>query len=121
MADLNFLSKQFEENRGYLRGVAYRILGSISEADDAVQECWLRLSRADSEQVDNLRSWLTTVVARICLDALRSRKLKREDTFDTIVTEPVDPRNGRSDPEAVAFFVVAVGLASLVVLFRVCL
>jgi RNA polymerase sigma-70 factor (ECF subfamily) len=71
MSDRNWIVEQFEENRGHLRGVAYRILGSLSEADDAVQECWLRLSRADTGEVENLRGWLTTVVARVCLDMLR--------------------------------------------------
>ena len=81
MADNDSLAEQFEKKRGHLRGVAYRMLGSLAEADDAVQEAWLRLSRSGAS-VDNLGAWLTTVVARVCLDMLRSRKARREDPLD---------------------------------------
>lgn len=82
MSDHEWLAQQFEENRGHLRGVAYRMLGSASEAEDAVQESWLRLSRTDAASIDNLGGWLTTVTARVCLDMLRSRKSKREEPME---------------------------------------
>src|ERR1700749_4357532 len=88
MSDRNWLNREFEETRGHLRGVAFRMLGTLSEAEDAVQECWLRLNRSDTDNVDNLRGWLTTVVARICLDMLRSRKSRREDPLETALPEP---------------------------------
>src|SRR4030088_3064241 len=88
MTESRWLAEQFEENRGHLRGVAYRMLGSLSEAEDAVQECWLRLSRSDTEKLENLRAWLTTVVARVCLDMLRSRKSRREEPMGPQVPEP---------------------------------
>ncbi len=87
MAEHEWLAEQFEAKRPHLRAVAYRMLGSASEADDAVQEAWLRLSRADTSGVDNLGGWLTTVVARVCLDALRSRKSRREESLDADVLE----------------------------------
>jgi RNA polymerase sigma-70 factor (ECF subfamily) len=115
MDDDDVLAAQFEANRGHLRSVAYRMLGSMSEADDAVQEAWLRLSRSDTEQVRNLDGWLTTVVARICLDMLRSRTSRREDPLGEHVPEPVaDPTDG--DPEHEAVLADSVGLALLVVL-----
>ena len=115
MDDDDMLAAQFEANRGHLRSVAYRMLGSMSEADDAVQEAWLRLSRSDTEQVRNLDGWLTTVVARICLDMLRSRTSRREDPLGEHVPEPVaDPTDG--DPEHEAVLADSVGLALLVVL-----
>jgi RNA polymerase sigma-70 factor (ECF subfamily) len=118
MSDTDWLAGQFEENRGRLRGVAYRILGSLSEADDAVQECWLRFSRSQTDQVENLRGWLTTVVARICLDMLRSRKSRREDALETGDPAPtVKPANA-ADPEAEAMLADSVGYATLVVLDR---
>ena len=83
------LAEQFEEHRHHLRGVAYRMLGSVDEADDAVQEAWLRLSRTDTSDVVNLRGWLTTVVSRISLDFLRSRKSRREESLDAHVPDPV--------------------------------
>src|SRR5947207_14450136 len=83
------LARQFEANRTHLRAVAYRMLGSLSEADDAVQECWLRLSRSDTSDVENLGGWLTTVVARVCLDMLRSRNSRREEPLDAHLPEPV--------------------------------
>src|SRR5947207_11343700 len=78
----NWLANQFEENRPHLRAVAYRMLGSLSEAEDAVQEGWLRLNRSDTSSIENLSGWLTTVVARVCLDMLRSRKSKREESLE---------------------------------------
>src|SRR5947199_10389968 len=93
------LAERFEENRTHLRGVAYRMLGSALEADDAVQEAWLRLSRTDTDDVENLRGWLTTVVARVCLDMLRARKARREESLSAHVPEPVADGAHRSDPE----------------------
>src|SRR5579883_1028903 len=89
MDDHNLLAERFEEQRGHLRGVAYRMLGSLSEADDAVQEAWLRLSRSDSESIENLGGWLTTVVARVCLDMLRSRSSRREEPLGVHVPDPI--------------------------------
>jgi RNA polymerase sigma-70 factor (ECF subfamily) len=110
------LADRFEANRTHLRAVAYRMLGSVTEADDAVQEAWLRLSRTDAGEVDNLRAWLTTVVGRVCLDMLRSRKSRREDSLGPHVPEPiVDPEAGL-DPEHEALLADSVGLALLVVL-----
>src|SRR5215831_1392272 len=83
MDETTWLAQQFEENRGHLRGVAYRMLGSLSEADDAVQEAWLRLSRSDAGNIQNLSGWLTTVVARVCLDMLRSRTARAEESLET--------------------------------------
>jgi RNA polymerase sigma-70 factor (ECF subfamily) len=118
MSDLNRLDEQFEENRGHLRGVAYRMLGALSEADDAVQECWLRLNRSDMDNVDNLRGWLTTVIARVCLDMLRSRKSRREEPLETAAPEPVGKQRRAPDPEAEAVLADSVGYATLVVLNR---
>ena len=84
-----WLAERFEENRPHLRGVAYRMLGSLTEADDAVQEAWIRLSRTDTSDVDNLRAWLTTVVGRVCLNMLRSRRTRREASLETHVPDPV--------------------------------
>jgi RNA polymerase sigma factor (sigma-70 family) len=94
-----FLAEPFEENRSHLRGVAYRMLGSLSEADDAVQEAWLRLDRADTHEVENLKGWLTTVVARVCLDMLRSRRARREEAVGEQVPEPVVSGEAATDPE----------------------
>lgn len=113
MQDDKFLTEEFEASRAHLRAVAYRMLGSRSEADDAVQEAWLRLSRADTGEVRNLGGWLTTVVARICLDMLRSRKSRREDPLGPHVPEPaVDP----DTTEGEVHLVDSVGAALLVVL-----
>ena len=109
------LAEQFEEHRAHLRGVAYRMLGSVDEADDAVQETWLRLSRSDTSEVVNLRGWLTTVVSRISLDFLRSRKSRREQPLDAHVPDPVVTALD-SDPEAAAEQADEVTLALLVVL-----
>jgi RNA polymerase sigma factor (sigma-70 family) len=109
------LAEQFEQHRGHLRAVAYRMLGSASEADDAVQESWIRLGRTDVSDVENLRAWLTTVVARVCLDMLRTRTSRREDPLDTHVPDPVITR-APADPESDAMVADSVGLALLVVL-----
>jgi len=111
-----FLAERFEANRAHLRSVAYRMLGSMSDADDAVQETWLRLSRADTSGVDNLTGWLTTVVARVSLDMLRSRTSRREDQYGDSVPEPPASHEGRNDPEHEAVLADSVGLALLVVL-----
>src|SRR5215217_7699389 len=116
MDEHDFLAEQFEENRTHLRAVAYRMLGSISEADDALQEAWLRLSRSCTSGVENLGGWLTTVVARICLDMLRSRSSKREEPLGVRVPEPIVSREGGIDPEHEALLADSVGLALLVVL-----
>jgi len=113
-----WMAAKFEENRGHLRAVAYRILGSATEADDAVQEAWLRLTRSDTREVENLGGWLTTVVARICLDMLRSRNSRREDSLDEQVAEPSAPKAAAADPEQEALMADSVGLALLVVLDR---
>ena len=116
MDDQDWLAERFEANRAHLRGVAFRMLGSLIEADDAVQEAWIRLSRTDTSQVDNLRAWLTTVVARVCLTMLRSRKTRREASLSTHLPDPiVSPMQG-SDPEQEALLGDSVGLALLVVL-----
>src|SRR5947209_18904640 len=88
----DWMARRFEENRGHLRGVAYRMLGSLSEAEDAVHEAWLRFSRADTSAVENLGGWLTTVVARVCLDMLRSRKSRRREALAADVTETIANR-----------------------------
>jgi RNA polymerase sigma-70 factor, ECF subfamily len=109
------LAEQFEAHRAHLRAVAYRMLGSASEAEDAVQEGWIRLGRTDVSAVENLRGWLTTVVARVCLDMLRTRTSRREDALDTHVPDPVIAR-ADADPESDAVLADSVGLALLVVL-----
>jgi RNA polymerase sigma-70 factor, ECF subfamily len=110
-----FLAEQFESRRGRLRAVAYRMLGSLSEADDAVQESWIRLSRTDADAVENLDGWLTTVVARVSLNMLRSRKVRREGPFVRVPEPIIDPTEG-VDPEHEALLADSVGLAMLVVL-----
>jgi RNA polymerase sigma factor (sigma-70 family) len=117
MDKVEWLARRFEADRGHLRAVAYRMLGSLSEADDAVQECWLRLSRSDTSGVQNLTGWLTTAVARVCLDMLRSRKARREEPLDgTRLPEPIVSRDGAADPEHEAMLADSVGLALLVVI-----
>jgi RNA polymerase sigma factor (sigma-70 family) len=111
-----YLADRFEANRTHLRAVAYRMLGSVSEADDAVQEAWLRLSRSDAADIDNLGGWLTTVVARVCLDMLRSRRSRREEPFGAHMPEPIVSRADGVDPEHEALLSDSVGLALLVVL-----
>src|SRR6266481_8397202 len=116
MDQQSWLTERFEENRPRLRGVAYRVLGSLSEADDAVQEAWLRLNRIDTATVDNLGGWLTTVVSRVCLDMLRSRKSRREEPIGAQVTEPRMAHGEGADPEREALLADSVGVALLVVL-----
>ncbi|MFI1733160.1 sigma-70 family RNA polymerase sigma factor [Streptomyces acidicola] len=119
MAEEEVLAERFEEHRGHLRAVAYRMLGSLSEADDAVQEAWLRLSRSDMSDVQNLGGWLTTVTGRVCLDMLRSRRTRREesmDAYETYVPDPVVRSLDRVDPEQEVLQADAVGLALLVVM-----
>jgi RNA polymerase sigma-70 factor, ECF subfamily len=116
MTDNDWLAERFEEHRSRLRAVAYRMLGSVTEADDAVQETWLRLSRADRSDVENLGAWLTTVVARVCLNVLRSRQARREEPLDVRVPEPLISRADDLDPEQEALLADSVGLALLVVL-----
>ena len=116
MSDRDWLAEQFEEHRGHLRRVAYRMLGTIDDSDDAVQEAWLRLSRADSAAIENLGGWLTTVVGRVCLDMLRARRSRREDYVGSWLPEPVVTVGDQSDPEQEALLADSVGLALLVVL-----
>jgi RNA polymerase sigma-70 factor (ECF subfamily) len=116
MDERDWVAEPFEADRERLRAVAYRMLGSLSEADDAVQEAWLRLSRSDSNAIENLSGWLTTVVARVCLDMLRSRKSRREESLEARLSEPVASRAGGPDPEREALLADSVGLALLVVL-----
>jgi len=114
----DWLATRFERNRTRLRAVAYRMLGSLSEADDAVQDAWLRLSRADSSRVDNLDGWLTTVVSRVCLDRLRARTLRREEPMGLGVhlPEPIISLQDQIDPEQQVLLAEGVGLALMVVL-----
>ena len=128
MTERDYLADRFEEHRSHLRAVAFRMLGSTGEVDDAVQEAWLRLSRADPAGIDNLGGWLTTVVARVCLDILRSRQSRREDPLTSDGLEPVATGTRRSaalsersesrDPEQEALLADSVGAALLVVLDR---
>jgi RNA polymerase sigma factor (sigma-70 family) len=115
----DFLAERFEEHRTHLKAVAYRMLGSLAEADDAVQEAWLRVTRSDTSAVDNLGGWLTTIVARICLNVLRSRNQRREEPLDVHVPDPILARADHAatpDPEQEALLADSVGLALLVVL-----
>src|SRR6476646_3286736 len=116
MHDQDWLAERFEADRSHLRGVAYRMLGSVTEADDAVQEAWLRLSRTDTSDVENLRAWLTTVVARVSLNLLRSRRTRGESSLDTHVPDPVVSPEGGLDPEQEVLLGDSIGLAMLVVL-----
>jgi RNA polymerase sigma-70 factor, ECF subfamily len=116
MAENEWLARQFEENRPHLRKVAYRMLGSLTEAEDAVQEGWLRLSRSDTGAVENLSGWLTTVVARVCLDALRTRESRRESSLDGSDETEIADRESAPDPEHEMQLADSVGLALLVVL-----
>src|ERR671928_220974 len=116
MDDQEWLARRFEEQRRGLQAVAYRMLGSLTEADDAVQEAWVRLSRTDTSAVENLEGWLTTVVARVALNMLRSRTTRREAPLDVRLPDPiVDPADG-TDPEHEALLADSVGLALVVVL-----
>jgi RNA polymerase sigma factor (sigma-70 family) len=116
MAERDWLAERFEEQRTHLRAVAYRMLGSLSEADDAVQEAWLRLSRSNADAIDNLGAWLTTVVARVSLNMLRSRNSRREEPIGVRVPDPIVDRADGVDPEHEALLADSVGLALLVVL-----
>jgi RNA polymerase sigma-70 factor (ECF subfamily) len=116
MDEQEWLAQQFEEHRTRLRAVAYRMLGSLSEADDAVQDAWLRLSRADTSEVRNFDAWLTTVVARVSLNMLRSRQSRREEPIGVYLPEPIIDRADGTDPEHEALLADSVGLALLVVL-----
>jgi len=112
----DWMAKQFESHRPHLRAVAYRMLGSVTEAEDAVQESWLRLSRAHTKGVDNLGGWLTTVVGRVCLDTLRARRARPEQYAGTWLPEPILSADDADDPEQEALLAEGVGLALLVVL-----
>src|SRR5438045_742666 len=116
MGEHDWLAERFEEDRPHLRSVAYRMLGSVNEADDAVQEAWLRLNRSDTSAIENLGGWLTTVVARVSLDMLRSRTSRREQPLGTHVPQPIVSRETDVDPEQEALLADSVGLALLVVL-----
>jgi len=116
VTDQDWLAQRFEANRSHLRAVAYRMLGSLAEADDAVQEAWIRLSRTDTSDVDNLSGWLTTVVGRVCLNMLRSRRTRREASLDTHVADPIVSREEGVDPEHEALLGDSLGLALLAVL-----
>src|SRR4029450_5178098 len=115
MDEQSWLTERFEQNRPRLRGVAYRMLGSLSEAEDAVQDAWLRLNRTDTATVENLDGWLTTVVSRVCLDILPSRKPRREEPMGAQVAEPSVVRGEGADPEGEAMLADSVGVALLVV------
>ncbi|HEY3163486.1 MAG TPA: sigma-70 family RNA polymerase sigma factor [Candidatus Limnocylindrales bacterium] len=116
MTDQDWLAERFEANRAHLRRVAFRMLGSLTEADDAVQEAWIRLSRTDTSDVDNLRAWLTTVVGRVSLNMLRSRRTHREASLDTHVPDLIVSPSDQLDPEQEALLGDSIGLAMLVVL-----
>jgi RNA polymerase sigma-70 factor, ECF subfamily len=112
----DWLAERFEEHRAHLRAVGYRMLGSLSDADDAIQETWLRLTRSDPHTIDNLGGWLTTVIARVCLDILRSRKLRGEESLYARVPDPIVSQDHALDPEHEALLADSVGLALIVVL-----
>jgi RNA polymerase sigma factor (sigma-70 family) len=114
--DQEWLAQRFETHRSHLRGVAYRMLGSLSEADDAVQESWIRLSRTDTGDFENMRAWLTTVVGRVCLNLLRSRRTRRETPLETRVADPIVSPEAGMDPEQEALLGDSIGLALLAVL-----
>lgn len=116
MDERELLAGRFEAERARLRAVAYRMLGSFSDADDAVQEAWLRLAQSDAGAIENLRAWLTTVISRVCLDMLRARNSRRENQFDVGVPDPVVTYGDGADPEGDAVLAESVGLALLVVL-----
>jgi RNA polymerase sigma-70 factor (ECF subfamily) len=116
MGESEWLADRFEEHRAHLRGVAYRMLGTFTDADDAVQDAWLRLSRSGAGEVENLGGWLTTIVARVCLNMLRSRNFRREESFGFRVPDPVVSPVGELQPEDEAVLADSVGLALLVVL-----
>src|SRR5215472_9202638 len=115
MDDNEWLAGHFERHRPHLRAVAYRMLGSLTEADDAVQDAWLRLSRSGADHVENLGGWLTTIVARVCLNMLRSRSRRREEPMPVHLPDPVIGQAGETQPEAQALLADSVSLALLVV------
>ncbi len=116
MDDERWQIQEFERNRDHLRSVAYRMLGSLIEADDALQEAWLRLSRAETTEIENMRAWLTVVVSRVCLDMLRARRARREELFDGALPEPIVTFEESGDPEQQALIADSVGLALQIVL-----
>ena len=116
MDENDWLAERFEEQRAHLRAVAYRMLGSLTEADDAVQDTWVRVSRAETSEVENLGGWLTTIVARVCLNMLRSRNVRREESLEVHLPDPVISPAGDVRPEEEAMLADSVGLALLVVL-----
>src|SRR5487761_2544868 len=113
MDEIAWLSERFEEHRDRLRAVAYRMLGSFSDADDAVQDAWLRVARSDAEQVENLGGWLTTIVARVCLNMLRARNVRREEVLGVRVPAPLVSPDAELQPEQEALLADSVGLALL--------
>src|SRR6185437_5888421 len=116
MDENEWLAERFEEQRAHLRAVAYRMLGSLTEADDAVQDAWLRLSRSGADDVENLRGWLTTIVARVCLNMLRARKVRREESIELHLPDPIVSREGTLEPEHEALLADSVSTALLIVL-----
>jgi RNA polymerase sigma factor (sigma-70 family) len=116
MTERDWLAEQFEQHRPHLRRVAYRMLGTLDESEDAVQEAWLRLSRVDDSSIENLGGWLTTVVGRVCLDMLRARRVRSEDSTDAWLPDPIVSVDEEADPEQEALLADSVGLALLVVL-----
>src|SRR5437763_11528507 len=116
MNETDWLARRFEDHRSHLRAVAYRMLGSLAEADDAVQEAWVRLSRTDTSDVENIGGWLTTVVARVCLNMLRSRRRRREESLSVHLPDPIVSVEGELQPEEEALLADSVGLALQVVL-----
>lgn len=116
MSEQVWLADTFEANRKHLQAVAYRMLGSLSEAEDAVQESWLRLSRVDARDIENMGGWLTTVVSRICIDMLRARKSRREESLEAYLPDTFGSQENVIDPEQEAILADSVGIAMLVVL-----
>jgi RNA polymerase sigma factor (sigma-70 family) len=116
VSDTEWLAAEFEQHRSHLRAVAYRMLGSVSEADDAVQEAWIRLARSESTAVENLGGWLTTVVSRVCLNVLRARRIRQTQSFDAHVPDPIVAIDDGSGPDQEAVLADSIGLALLVVL-----
>ena len=116
MDEREWLTERFEQHRPHLRAVAYRMLGSVSETDDALQQAWLRIRKQDPETVENMQAWLTTVVGRVCLNMLRSRRARREELPGARVPDPVVTLSDTVDPEEEALLADSVGLALLVVL-----
>jgi RNA polymerase sigma-70 factor (ECF subfamily) len=116
MDESKWLADRFEEHRAHLRAVAYRMLGTLSEADDAVQDAWLRLSRSEASEIENLGGWLTTVVARVCLNMLRARNVRREESLEVHLPDPIVSPEGELQPEEEALLADSVGLALQVVL-----